>query len=134
MLNNIKLSTKIIGGFTIVLFFMIVIGFVGFSGMSNTTDRTVKADDANRIIKLVQDTRQNEKNFIIRKNNDYAKNVFEGIDKIVTQTNETKNKFTQDANKKQMDEIILKVDSYSKAFERYVTTENQKKQHNGQHA
>ena len=94
--------------------------------MSNTTDRTVKADDANRIIKLVQDTRQNEKNFIIRKNNDYAKNVFEGIDKIVTQTNETKNKFTQDANKKQMDEIILKVDSYSKAFERYVTTENQK--------
>ena len=126
MLNNIKLSTKIIGGFAIVLFFMLVIGFVGFRGMSNTTDRTVKADDSNRIIKLVQDTRQNEKNFIIRKNNDYAKYVFEGIDKIVAQTNETKSKFKHDVNKKQMDDILLKVDSYSKAFERYVTSENNK--------
>ena len=105
MLNNIKLSTKIIGGFAIVLFFMIVIGFVGFRGMINTTDRTVKADDVNRIIKLFQDTRQNEKNFIIRKNKDYSKNVIEGIDKVFAQTNETKNKFKQDVNIKQMDDI-----------------------------
>ena len=105
---------------------MIIIGFVGFRGMSNITDRVIKADDANRIVKLVQDARQNEKNFIIRKDNGYAKKVFKDIDKTVNQSKELKNKFKQDVNKKQMDDILFKVESYSKAFERYVDSENKK--------
>ena len=54
MLNNLKLSTKIIGGFSIVLFLMLIVGYVGFSGMSDIVDRVIKADDVNRIVKMIQ--------------------------------------------------------------------------------
>ena len=126
MLNNVKLSTKIIAGFGVIIIFMILVGYVGYSGMRGITDRVVKADDVNRIVKLIQDIRQNEKNFIMRGDKKYAENVHTGIDAIIAQANETKMRFKQNANKEQMDAIISNIDSYSTAFNRYIASENNK--------
>ena len=127
MFSNIKISTKIIAGFSIVLLLMMVVGYVGLDGMSGAKDRVIKADDVNRIVKLIQEARQNEKNFIIRGEEKYVQKVIETTDLLANQAKETKAKFDQSINKEQMDQVLSKVADYNVAFGRYVELENEKK-------
>ncbi|BBO84781.1 methyl-accepting chemotaxis protein [Desulfosarcina ovata subsp. sediminis] len=127
MFSNLKISTKIIGGFSIVLLLMMVVGYVGLNGMSGTKDRIIKADDVNRIVKMIQEARQNEKNFIIRGDEEYIQKVFETANLLVNQAKETKAKFDQAINKEQMDQVLSKAADYNAAFSRYVALENEKK-------
>ena len=126
VLNNMKLSTKIICGFCIVLFLMIAVGYSGFSGMSGVVDRVDKADDANKIVNMVHNARQHEKNFIIRRDKQYVDQVFNELSGLTKQANETKGKFKQETNLKQMDHILAQADSYLAAFKRYVALEDEK--------
>jgi methyl-accepting chemotaxis protein len=90
MLNNIKISMKIAVGFGIVVFLMLIIGYAGMSGMKETVDRVVKADDVNRLVKMTQQARQQEKNFIIRGDQEYINKVDDLIASLNSQAKETK--------------------------------------------
>jgi methyl-accepting chemotaxis protein len=126
MLKNIKISTKIIAGFSVVLLLMIAVSYIGLEGMAGTKDRMVKADDVNRIVKMIQQARQYEKNFIIRGEEEYVQKVFETTDSLAKQAKETKEKFNQSVNKEQMDQVLSKVTAYNVAFGRYVELEKDK--------
>nr|HDN00748.1 chemotaxis protein [Deltaproteobacteria bacterium] len=75
MFNNLKLGTKIAGGFAIMLVLLTAVAFVGYNGMSGVINRVEKADDANKIVKDILHIRQQEKNFIIREDHKYAEEV-----------------------------------------------------------
>ena len=126
MLKNFKISAKISIGFGFVLILMLVVGYIGLNGMTVTIDRVVKADDVNRMVKMIQHARQQEKNFIIRGGLQYIDKVDEVISNLTSQARETKDKFKQDLNKKQMDEILSKVDAYLASFHQYVEIEKDK--------
>ena len=126
MFKNMKLGTKIVSGFAIVLIFLCIVAFIGFNSLSGVVDRVGKADDVNRIVKTILETRQQEKNYIIRGDDTYIKKVEEDVQKLVEQATETKNKFNQKINKDQMDQVIEKVKAYSKAFKEYVGLDHQK--------
>jgi len=128
MLNNIKISAKIAIGFGIVIILMLVVGYIGMNGMTGTVDRVVKADDVNRLVKMTQQARQQEKNFIIRGDQEYIKKVDELIASLDSQAKETREKFDKKINKSQMDEILSKVDDYLAAFHKYVKIEEDKTQ------
>ena len=55
--KNMKLGTKIAGGFAIVLILTAIVGYVGFNGLGGVTTIVDKADDANRLIKQAQAAR-----------------------------------------------------------------------------
>ena len=127
MLKNIKVGSKIIGGFSIVLVLLIVVAYVGYNGLSNVTDRVEKADDVNQLVKFVLASRQQEKNFIIRGDKKYVNTVAEQVEALKKQANETRAKFKDPVNISQMDEVISSTGGYKKAFEDYVKfTEQQK--------
>ena len=126
MLKNMKFAVKIGGGFAIVLVLTALIGVVGWNGMNSTADRVDKADDANRIIKYVLQVRRQEKNFIIRGDEEYVEKVTEILEDIQTQASETKAKFNDPANKKQMDDVIESMAAYGGAFTAYVALEQSK--------
>ena len=126
MLNNIKISTKIVIGFSIVLILMLMVGYIGMTGMTGTVDRVVKADDVNRMVKMIQQARQHEKNFIIRGDQQYVDKVSEELTILVKQVNETKEKFDQPVNKEQMDQVLTRVNEYNAAFSQYVAIEKEK--------
>ncbi|WP_319406241.1 methyl-accepting chemotaxis protein [uncultured Desulfosarcina sp.] len=126
MLNNIKISTKIGIGFGIVLFLMLMVGYIGLNGMTGTVDRVEKADDVNRMVKFIQQARQHEKNYVIRGDQQYVDKVSEVLASLVEQVNETKGKFDQPVNKEQMDEVLTKVNEYNAAFSQYVAIEKDK--------
>jgi methyl-accepting chemotaxis protein len=71
-----------------------VVAFVGYNGMSGVVDRVEKADDANRIVKNILGIRQQEKNFIIREDHKYVKEVKDLLGEFNKQLGETKAKLT----------------------------------------
>ena len=79
MLKDMKLGAKIGGGFAIVLVLLAVVAFTGYSGLTGVEDRVEKTDDVNRLIKQVMETRQQEKNFIIRGDKKYVDRVAERV-------------------------------------------------------
>jgi methyl-accepting chemotaxis protein len=127
MFKNMKVGSKIIGGFTIVLVLLAVVAYVGYNGLSNVTDRVDKADDVNLLIKFSLAARQQEKNFIIRGDKKYVDTVAEQVEALKKQANETRAKFKDPVNISQMDEVISSVGGYEKAFGDYVGFSEQQK-------
>ena len=52
-------------GFATVLALTLGVSYVGWDNLIEMRDRVEKADDTNRLVKLLQDSRIQEKNFII---------------------------------------------------------------------
>ena len=128
MFKNLKLGTKISSGFIIVLILMGATAYIGYDALSGVIDRVEKADDVNRIVKMMLQTRQQEKNFIIRQDDQYAQKVKEDVTALLAQSKQTKDKFDQKINKDQMDEVISEASSYLKAFESYTDLARQRDQ------
>lgn len=121
-----KLGTKIICGFILVLVFLCIVAFIGFRSLAGVVERVDKADDVNRIVKAIMEIRQQEKNYVIRSDDAYVKKVEEGVVTLIAQATETQAKFDQKVNKDQMAKVIEKAKDYSGLFKEYVGLAHQK--------
>lgn len=126
MFKNIRLGIKISGGFAVMLLMMAVVALIGFNSLSGVTDRVEKADDVNRLVKQILEARQQEKNFIIRGQEESKVKVGEIVKTIKEQSQQTKDKFDQKINKDQMDQVMGQVDNYYASFLEYVDGESKK--------
>ena len=81
--------------------------------------RWAKADDANRLIRYMLEIRQAEKNWIIRKSDDYAEAVLSHVNDFVEQCNTTRAKMRQQINLDQLDAIIAAAREYESGFITY---------------
>ncbi len=125
-MKNIKISLKLVFGFGLLVVLAIIIGLTAWNGLRGVADRVDKSDDVNRIVKMMIETRQSEKNYEIRKDEKYITEVKKSVSDIINQANATKLKFNNDYNKKQMDDIIEKTKFYEDAFDKYVASEQAK--------
>ncbi|MDP3479181.1 MAG: HAMP domain-containing protein [Desulfoprunum sp.] len=125
MLKNLKLTTKLLGSFLVVLAIMVIVGVVGYRAMMGVADRSDKTVDIGTIVQLILETRQQEKNFFIRKDEESLKKQGESIAKLFEQVKTTTAKFTQQANKDQMTSVENDVKAYQAAFLQYVDLNKQ---------
>ncbi len=84
------------------------------------TDKLIKSDDANRIIKWFVDARKNEKEFIISGDDRWTKEVNDRIFKIKTLSQDLKIRFKQSQNIDQVNGLMTALKEYETAFGRYV--------------
>ncbi|MDI6762194.1 MAG: methyl-accepting chemotaxis protein [Thermodesulfobacteriota bacterium] len=120
MLKNLKLGTKITGGFIVVLIFTGIISYIGWSGMRGIVAKVEEADDTNRMVKLLLEIRRQEKNLIIREDKKYIEVVKERVNDLKKQANETKAKLKNQDDIKMIDDVLEAVGKYEKAFSRLV--------------
>ncbi|SLM32271.1 Methyl-accepting chemotaxis sensory transducer [Desulfamplus magnetovallimortis] len=120
MFKNMKLGTKIFSGFAVVLLFLVIVAYVGYSGLTGVVDRVDKADDVNRLVRLILECRQQEKNYIIRRDAASIQKVEELIAQLIEQTVVTSEKFSDQINKDQMRQVADKVKAYHQSFKNYV--------------
>lgn len=120
MFRRMKLGTKIAGGFAAVLLFTAIVGGIGYKGLTGVDVIVDKADDGNRMIKQFQLVRQQEKNFVIRGDVEYAKKLNEEIDVLIEQARNTKDKMQVASDKALMDEILSHAGEYKEAFDQYA--------------
>lgn len=126
MFKNMKLGSKIVGGFAIVLVLLSVVAFVGYRGLTGVAERVEKADDANRVVKYVLEVRQQEKNFIMREDHKYVEQVRELLGGLTKQLEDTKAKFKTAHNREMIDKGFAGVRTYEKEFGNYVELYDQK--------
>jgi methyl-accepting chemotaxis protein len=126
MFKKMKMGTKIASLAALLILLTGVVAFVGYNGLSGVVDRVEKADDVNRIVKDIMAARQQEKNFIIRKDISYIDKVADQVASLNQQASATKDKFNDKTNKDQMDKISIEVVKYAEAFKTYVGLEEQK--------
>ncbi len=126
MFKNMKLGTKIFGGFSIVLILLALIALVGYNSLQSVVDRVGKSVDVNNMAKDMLEARVQEKNFIIR-NDDEAITKLGGIvEGMKEQIAITKEKFNDSLNKGQMDDVRAQVDKYAASFAKYKKMADQK--------
>ncbi len=123
---KMKISTKIRGGFGIVLVLLAVISITGFTSLDSVVKSVLTSDDVSRISKKIVKARQHEKNFIIRKDREEVARVETSVQEIVQLAEETKSKFNTLKNKEQMDDVVQAVKNYSNSFRMYVDLDLQK--------
>ncbi len=126
MFKNMKLGTKIAGGFAIVLILTAVLSYISYNGMATVADRIDKVADCNEIIHKMVTARQQEKNFIIRGDHKYVTKVDEIIGQTVTTLNELKGKFNKSENRAAIDDIVKHANSYKSAFDSYTALAEKK--------
>jgi len=120
MFKNMKLGTKIVSGFAVVLLMTAIISYVGYNGISGIESRIANADDSNRLIKWVKDCRQQEKNFIMRGDKKYVDQVHEITQKIYAQIEETKARFKDVAYINKIENVKTEMQTYAKALDNWV--------------
>ena len=123
MHKNMTLGVKMFGGFFIMLILLAVVAYVGYDGLVGTVDRVDKGDDVNRLVKMILQARQQEKNYIMRKDAAYVDKTNEYVRDIISQAEITKEKFNQKINKDQMDQVISAVRHYETSFQNYVESD-----------
>ena len=63
---NVKLGTKIFGGFGMLSILLLVVACVGLGALRIVVNNWHKADIADEQIKTILEARRHEKNFVIR--------------------------------------------------------------------
>jgi len=82
-------------------------------------ERWGKADDANRLIRYMLECRQAEKNWLLRKDDEYAEAVLTTIDQFIEQCGKTRATMKNKVNLDQIDAIVAAVGDYKDGFETY---------------
>jgi methyl-accepting chemotaxis protein len=126
MLKNLKLTTKLLGSFLVILAIMAIVGGIGYRAMMGVADRAHKLNDVSNIEQAILDTRQQEKNYIIRKDQESLKKQEESIARLFEQTKTTRANFKQQANKDQMTVVDTDAKAYQAAFLGYVDLNRQR--------
>jgi len=121
-IQRIKLSTKIIAGFGIMIILISIVAFVGFWGLTNAVDSVDEADDMNRLIKHLLQIRRYEKNFIIRKDKKYIDTVQQYTQEMISVAAKSKNKRHEQTLKKDIDVLIQSVKDYQEKFQLFVNS------------
>ena len=120
MLQKIKLRGKIFGGFAIVLALLVAVAFVGFNGLSNILTRSENVSQVDDLVQTMLETRQHEKDFMLRGSSDAAKQVLTNINFIKARVKDSSNTFSNKSDQALFDKVGTQVDVYQQAFNRYV--------------
>lgn len=74
-MKNMKLSNKLYLGFGIMVIIAGVLGYMGWSSLGKVEHKVTIGDEANRFVKIIEEARIAEKNFIIRGDEKYAEEM-----------------------------------------------------------
>jgi methyl-accepting chemotaxis protein len=83
-------------------------------------DRLQKANDTNRLVKWMLEVRRDEKNYILRHDQQYADQVVSTIADMLTLLEDMKERFQDAANDAQADQVIAALQAYQEAFDDYA--------------
>ena len=90
-------------------------------------DKRVKADTANRIIKLMSEARQQEKNFLLRKEQAYIEMTRSLVNQATRQAQLLRERFQDKQNRELAQKIITAAETYLSEFEDVVKAESEQR-------
>ena len=133
MTKNLKLSSKLYGGFIVVLALMTVIATVGYlslqrtaSEMSDIVYQIDIAQKANTILTDAQDAQSHSLRYIIYKDQKYADSLTQETEAVFSTVDEVQKLMKSDENIRKAALLLEQMKQYDKHCQNYVTLEIQK--------
>jgi len=127
MMKNLTLRSEISGGFIAMLLLTVAVACVGFSTLSQVVDKAEKVEEISHTIRSMLEIRQHEKNFILHRDADDIDKIKEQISDFKNRAKETGDKFSDLADKQQMDTVLALAEVYRNAFLSYADVDNKQK-------
>ena len=125
LLKNLKIWMKLSVGFAIILLLTCAVGYVGWSGLSDTATIVEKADDANRLIKQSLNARLEQKNFMAEKDDQYAEKVAAVIAEIDDLALDLEAKMSDARDKEEVLSAKEAASRYHQSFKNWVSMSKQ---------
>ncbi|MBF0152848.1 MAG: methyl-accepting chemotaxis protein [Magnetococcales bacterium] len=120
-MKDMKLAFKLGLGFGIVLLLTMLTGLAGWNGISGVSDRTMKLEAVGQIGDLLNDARMSLRNFMLdNKKADEATKSTAKLDEMRKEATALREKFTDPANRAQMEAIVKAATTYRDELQVYI--------------
>lgn len=126
MLRRYRLGTRIFAGFALIQILLCVVALVGYKSLSGVTDKTRSLEDINRMVRQIDAVRQEEKDFIIKRDPVCVTRANEKLEALLEQTRTARTRFREKTDKEKMDQVIGAATEYADAFHAYVAQAREK--------
>jgi len=126
MLKRIRLGAKIFSGFAVVLVLLCVIAGVGFLGLKMLNEGVDRTERVNQIVRLIDQARLHERSYIGSKEKADSDKVAGLVNELVGLSQETKDRFSSEANRALMDQVAAQAKEYLQSFQSYLDLEGRK--------
>lgn len=124
MFKNFKLGVKITGGFAVVLILLIMVSYVGYSGLQDVKKSVTNALAFNRLMEDLLKARIQVLNFMQSKDNKAAKESIEGITGVVSEAKDAKENLVSNENIGKANSAITRIDEYLSVLNSYIGAVN----------
>lgn len=119
-LADVSIGKKLLTAFGILLALIVSLGISSWLSQGAIEDRITKADEVNRIVKLMLSSRIAEKNYDLRRLEQYSQTFDQLNSEIDTLANDLEKRFTKADNVESMREIQQLVSRYHTQFAEFV--------------
>jgi len=120
MFKNLSIKTQLYSILAIAIATFLLVWVVIEVNFAEFDDKLLKTTKANKVVKMILNARIDEKNYIIRKDDKYAKLVLDWLQKALDITNDLYNSFNDEQNKNLAKRVEKEIKDYIKTFKRYV--------------
>jgi methyl-accepting chemotaxis protein len=125
-MKDMKIGLKLLLGFLSVILLTLVVGFAGWFGLTGSSHRSGNSENMADIVQYILEARREEKNFIIRKDDESIKKQADAFEKTMNLAIHAKELLKDQAHRDQMDRVIEEINNYQKTFLAYVESEGSK--------
>ena len=125
---NVKLGTKIFGGFGMLLALLAIVSSVGLGALLMVVNNRHKADIADEQLRTILEARRHEKNFVIRGNDEYVEKVDALVADLRKKAEQSESQADSEGERKLLGQTLKELNKYITGFHEYVDS---KKTQNG---
>ena len=117
--KDLKIAKKLYVGFGVVLLLTVLVGYVGYNGLSTVGQKVENADDANRLVKWVKDMAAMRASYLSTQDKQYYENALATIKQMEEQMSVTSSRFKDQADIKAMESAVEHVQAFETAWEKW---------------
>ncbi|MGE4497857.1 MAG: methyl-accepting chemotaxis protein [Deferribacterales bacterium] len=126
MLKNLKIGMKLMIGFGIVLLLTLMVGLAGYTGMNKVLGSVEYSEDMWTVGEFILNARQQEKNYVIRKDQASQDNMQKEIEGLKARAGAVSERMDDQSITAEVNKILDGVTQYKAAFDRYVEVDKTK--------
>lgn len=120
MFKNIRIGVKLFCCFGVLTGMILAVAAVAWVGNQSTADQVDTVARANRMVKLILESRRQEKNYIIRGDEMYVERVMKAADGIEAEAKSLMENLESADDREGVEQIIAAGGEYRQAFADYV--------------
>ncbi len=123
---QVKLRTKIFGGFLFLIILSSTMAYLGWHNLKAIQVTVERQQTFTLITKTILETRRQEKNFLLRGGQEYLSQVTANLDAIKGRVAQARRVLSDEEDQKYLNHIMASLGRYETALDRYVALHRQK--------